>query len=192
MQQLDRSRIDIKVQLKTQPQQDVGSMLIGGYPRIAQCPEQDGVELIPKHFHRSRRQADAFAQIFVCAPVEFHKLERPICRCARRPQHFHRFRRNFLADAITRDDRDTRCRTAVAQGCLRHEKFLRGLSYHRAVPATAHAACHVAAACRGGRLFGPIRRFSTKCPADFKPTLPSAQKISQYDPTSAQSQYPAR
>ena len=50
MQQLDRSEIDVEIELESQTQQDVARMLVAGHARIAQSAEEDRVDIVPKVF----------------------------------------------------------------------------------------------------------------------------------------------
>src|ERR1700688_327363 len=101
------SGVNIQIQLESQAEQDVSSMLITRHAGIAERAKQNGVELVTQHFHCAVRQADAIAKIFIRAPVELHKFDGAARGGSHRLQNFERFRCDFFADAVTWNDGDS-------------------------------------------------------------------------------------
>ena len=81
-------------------------MLVCGDARVSERAREDGVEILREHGERAGRKTDAFAQVFVRAPVEVLKLKRNAVRLSDVLKHVNCFAYDFGADAVARDDGD--------------------------------------------------------------------------------------
>src|SRR5579884_263558 len=113
--ELHGPRVDVQVQLEAQSQENIRGVLITGNTRIAKRPKKDGVEFATEHFHRAIRKSHPFAEKFVCSPVEIDKFNGSTRGRDRGSNHFHGFRGNFLADAVTGKHGNPRGGAAVTQ-----------------------------------------------------------------------------
>src|ERR1700722_4266871 len=115
------SRVHVQIQLESQAEQDIRSVLIARHTRIAERSKQNRVEFITQHFHCAVRQADAIAKIFIRAPIKLHKFDGAARGGGHRLQNFQRLRRDFFAYAVAWNDVDSRGATAPA-----HWRLLQG------------------------------------------------------------------
>jgi len=100
-------------------------VLVGGDAGIAEGAEKDGVEFVAKHFDCAGRKSDIFAEEFVGAPVEVDELDGAIMFGGGGLDGFDGDRRDFFANAVAGDDGDARVGTAVAEGDVGHDSWLR-------------------------------------------------------------------
>src|ERR1051325_4304728 len=121
MKKFDRASVDKEVELETQTEQDVRGVLIGRNARIAKRAKKNGVEFIREHFHRARRERNAFTKKLIGAPIKLHKFNLSACRPDSGANCFDRFRRHLLADAIAWNDRDSCGRAPLAHLFYRHK-----------------------------------------------------------------------
>ena len=111
----------VEVQLEAQAEEDVGGVLVGGHAGIAKSAKEDGVKLIAEHLQSAVGEGDLLAQVFIGAPVEFHKFQRTTSLAASSLDHLHTFGSDFLADAVAGNDRDAGLGAAVAERNIGHE-----------------------------------------------------------------------
>src|SRR6267142_4698785 len=90
-------------------------MLIRRNAGIPERAKENSVEFIAQHFDGADWETYALAQKLVRAPVEFDEFHGPLSWRGNRPQHLHRLRRDFSADAVTRNHGDTSRGAAISQ-----------------------------------------------------------------------------
>src|SRR5882672_1351963 len=115
VEQFDGPGVDVEVEFETKPQQDIGGVLIRRNARVPERAKKNSVEFIAQHFDGTDWEAYALAQKLVRAPVEFDEFHGPLSWRGNRPQRLHRLRRDFSADAVTRNHGDTSRGAAISQ-----------------------------------------------------------------------------
>ena len=102
IEQADRPHVGVEIHLEAHAQQNFFGVDVGLDARIAECADQDGVEIAAQHGESVRRDGDSVAQIAVGAPVEIGQLHGG----AGGLNDLHRLGDDFLADAVAGDDGD--------------------------------------------------------------------------------------
>ncbi len=120
MEEFGGAGVDEEIELETQAKENVGGVLIGRHAGIAERAEENGVEVVTKHFDSAGGEGDVFAEIFVGAPVEVHEFDRTAMLRRGGLDAFHGDGDDFLADAVAGNNRDTGLGTAVAKGNVGH------------------------------------------------------------------------
>src|SRR5271165_7068136 len=77
-------------------------MNVRRHPRIAECADQDGVEVALQHGKAFRRNGDAIGEVTLGAPVKMRHLNRRV----RGGDNLHRFRNDFPANAVSGNNGD--------------------------------------------------------------------------------------
>ena len=120
MKEFGGAGVDEEVELEAQAEEDVGGVLVGGDAGIAERAEEDGVEFVSEHFDGAGRKGDVFAEKFIGAPVEVDELKWAFVFGGGGLNGFDGDGRDFLADAVARDDSNAGVGTAVAEGDVGH------------------------------------------------------------------------
>ncbi len=102
IEQAHGAHVGVEIHLEAHAQQDFFGVNVGLHARIAECADQDRVEIAAEHGEAVGRNGGLVAQIAVGAPVEIGELHGR----ARGLNHVYRLRNHFLADAVARDDGD--------------------------------------------------------------------------------------
>ena len=120
MEKLRGTGVNEKVELEAQAQENVGGVLVGGDPGVAKSAEEDGVELVTKHFDSALREGHMFAKEFIGAPVEVHEFEVAAMFGSGGFDGRDRDGSDFFADAVTGDNGDAGVGTTIAQRSVGH------------------------------------------------------------------------
>ena len=120
MEEFGGAGVDEEIEFEAEAEEDVGGVLIGGDTGIAEGAEEDGVEIVAKHFDGAGRKSDIFAEEFVGAPVEVDELDGAIVLGRGGLNGFDGDGRDFFADAVAGDYGDAGVGTAVAEGDVGH------------------------------------------------------------------------
>ena len=102
IEQADGAHVGVEIHLEAHAEQDLFGVDIGLDPGIAECADQDRVEVAGEHGESVGRNRDAVAQVAVGAPVEIGQFNVG----ARGLDDLHRLGDDFLADAVAGDDGD--------------------------------------------------------------------------------------
>ena len=102
IQQSHRAHVGVQVHLEAHAQQNFFGVNIRGHARIAECAQQDGVEIAFQHGEAVRRDGNAVRQVTIGAPVEMGHLDAG----ARSLDDFHGLGDDFRADAVSGNDGD--------------------------------------------------------------------------------------
>ena len=106
VEQANRPDIGIQIETESQREKNLGRVTLIRHARVADGAEQDRVKLAAKHVKCSRRQRDAFFEVFLRAPVELHELESRAEDVIHPAQHAHRLARDINSDSVSGYDCD--------------------------------------------------------------------------------------
>src|SRR5437879_10710396 len=106
IEQLDGTRVHIKIELGAQPQKNIRGVTVRRHARIADGAEENSVEVAPEHFHGAGGKRGGVAQEALRAPVELHEFSFASCFGDSRSENPYGFRYDFPADAIAGNDRN--------------------------------------------------------------------------------------
>ena len=120
VEELGGPGVDVEVEFETQAEENVGGVLIRGDTRVAESTEEDGVELVAKHFDGAFGEGDFFAEEFVGAPVEVDELDVAVALGGGGFDDVDGDGGDFLAYAVAGNDRDARVGAAFAKRNVRH------------------------------------------------------------------------
>jgi len=120
MEEFGGAGVDVEVELETQAEEDVCSVLVGRDAGIAEGAKEDGVELVAKEFDRAFGEGDVFAEVFVGAPVELDEFEGAVAPGGGGADDLDGYGGHFPADAVARNNGDAGFGTAVAKRDVGH------------------------------------------------------------------------
>ena len=104
VQQLDGAVVREQVEFEARAEKDVTSVAVVGNARIPERADEHGVELA-QVIVPVRRDGHTGLQVVIGAPGQVLHVERPPEAIARRRQHLHRFRGDFLSNSVAGDYR---------------------------------------------------------------------------------------
>ena len=100
IQQPHRAHVGVQVHLEAHAQQDFFGMNIGGHARVAECSDEDGVEIAIQHGEAVGRNGDAVGEIAIGAPIKMGERKAG-ASCF---ENSDGMRDDFTPDSITREN----------------------------------------------------------------------------------------
>src|SRR5215472_14305194 len=108
MEQLDRSIVDVQIELDSRAEQDVARVSVVRHAWIAERSDEDGVEIVPQHRVTVRRDRDSRLEIVIGAPPQHLEVEPAAEDVAHAAEDFESLGGHLHADPVASNDSDAR------------------------------------------------------------------------------------
>src|SRR3970040_2095969 len=106
VEEFDRAKIDVEIELETHSEEDISGVLHGRDARVAEGADKDGITFPAQCLKGAGGEADAVAKITLRSPIKMNQLEVLAANPRHRFENLDRFSRDVHADAVSGDNRN--------------------------------------------------------------------------------------